>query len=170
MEKEDRREKKPKVGLWDFTGVLYSVSFIKKEESDNLRDYTEAIDEIIYNVCIKLELDSIVLALDEGKTFRHKLNPNYKANRPSLYVKFLSDLKHYVKEKYSALTIPQWEADDIVSYLAEIYREENVYEPIIIGTDKDLLQIEGTHYNPKTAITEHVDKKKAELNVFLAQF
>lgn len=95
--------------------------------------------------------DPIFVLSCDGPTFRHVLNPLYKANRvgkrkPLIY----KALRDRAMETYRCHLIPLMEADDVLGILATTY----LYHPSIIVTiDKDLKGIPGLHYNP-----DHPDK------------
>jgi DNA polymerase I len=87
----------------------------------------------------------LAVVLDAGgKTFRHEIYPEYKANRPpapeELKVQF-----PLVKEAVEALALPLivregFEADDVIGTLATL-AAENGYDVVIISGDKDLMQL-----------------------------
>ena len=85
------------------------------------------------------------MALDsKGKTFRHELFPQYKANR----AKTPEDLHAQVDQIRSimdAIKMPSFaqvgmEADDIIATLAKNAERDGV-ETVMITADKDLLQL-----------------------------
>lgn len=151
-----------KIAFWDFSGVLYAISHLNSEY-DDFTYYTQTINEWIKGTLQEVNTQEFILFLDEGKTFRHKKYPDYKANRKPMYLKFLNDLKHYVKEKYKAVVVEGLEADDLVLYANNVFPD---YEYVVIGTDKDLLQKEGIFFNPKTKHLEYLTKEEAALNLF----
>ncbi|MDR1466227.1 MAG: DNA polymerase I [Treponema sp.] len=104
----------------------------------------------------------LIIAFDSrGKTFRHKLYADYKANRN----KAPEDLHNQVpliEELLSALGIPMvyaegFEADDIIASLAERCKQEK-RECYILSSDKDLLQLVGDgvyELRPSKDLTEN---------------
>jgi DNA polymerase-1 len=79
-----------------------------------------------------------------GKTFRHDLYPEYKANRPpppdDLIHQF--ELVRAATRAFGLLTIesPGFEADDIIATLARQGEQEG-FDVIIVSSDKDMLQL-----------------------------
>lgn len=88
--------------------------------------------------------DYAIVALDAGKTFRHDLFADYKANRDETP----EDLKHQVARVIQfvhTLGIPTverdgYEADDVIGSLSRTYVESG-YDVIIVTGDSDLLQL-----------------------------
>jgi DNA polymerase-1 len=88
----------------------------------------------------------VVVFDSKGKTFRHELYPDYKANR-SKAPEDLHAQVPLIKELLSALGIPVthasgFEADDIIASLAGKCKQEE-RECYILSGDKDLLQLVG---------------------------
>lgn len=89
--------------------------------------------------------DYVAVALDSrGKTFRHELFPEYKANRDKApqdlheQVPMITDILSASKIKFFA--IPGMEADDIIATLARGFFDYGIHTVMVTG-DKDLLQL-----------------------------
>ena len=100
---------------------------------------------ILYKVQDDIKPDCTIAAFDAGgKTFRHELLPEYKANREKLeddfrtQLKILQEILNYSGHKVIARE--GIEADDIIASLAKLAKNEN-YEVVILTADKDLLQL-----------------------------
>ena len=94
------------------------------------------------------EPQNIICILDsKGKSFRHEIDQNYKANRPPMP----EDLKKQIKiltELIPLLGLPCWkkvgyEADDIIAQTARNFRGQKDTEILIYSSDKDLMQLIG---------------------------
>lgn len=89
----------------------------------------------------------LVVVFDSvGKTFRHELYVDYKANRHKAPEELHSQVS-LIRELLSALGVPMayaegFEADDIIASFAERCRREG-RECYILSSDKDLLQLVG---------------------------
>lgn len=169
-----------KIALIDADGLLYHSSKTTLEES------ITSIDERIENIIEKTNCDFYALFLSDKITFRHKICPEYKANRRKYKSRllWLKTLKAYLIEKYNAYTMDNAEADDLVAYfhynklgvignkdvgihidtipnIKGVEMEDIKYEEaevIICSTDKDLLSgIAGKHFN-YTYYLEEEDK------------
>ena len=89
--------------------------------------------------------DYIVCAFDsKGKTFRHELYENYKANRPEMPEELQLQLPHLwgILEKMNMSVIKKvgYEADDIIGTLADQAQGNNLISYIVSG-DKDFMQL-----------------------------
>ncbi len=99
----------------------------------------------IYSLKSELGSDYILFALDaKGKTFRHEIDPNYKATRPEapqdlkkqlpVAISWIENMgfKCYFKEGY--------EADDVIAS-AVSFAKKNDIKVRIVSHDKDLYQL-----------------------------
>lgn len=122
-----------------------SLCYICSKET--IQESIDNIDSILVDIINRVNADWFVLFLSEGKYFRHNVDKNYKAHRPTTSVLLWTrTLKAYLKEKYSAFAFKYVEADDLVAYFAGKYPES-----IVCSADKDVLnQIQGKHYNYRT--------------------
>jgi DNA polymerase-1 len=91
----------------------------------------------------------IVVIFDaKGKTFRHKLYPEYKAHRPPMPDELVSQIK-YLHEIIVAMGLPLLaiegvDADDVIGTLAKQATEHQI-DTIISTCDKDLAQLVNDH-------------------------
>lgn len=90
--------------------------------------------------------DAAVVCCDVGRTWRHELYPQYKANRPPRDAAAYDQLRR-VREQLEADGIPVvsadgFEADDVIASLAAKAPAAG-YEVTIVSGDKDLCQLVG---------------------------
>jgi DNA polymerase I len=91
--------------------------------------------------------DHLVIAFDAGgPNFRHRIYPQYKANRPPPPEDLIAQIPR-IRELVDAFRIPQLvitevEADDVLATLTRLGLEAG-YEVEIITGDKDLMQLVG---------------------------
>lgn len=130
-----------KGALIDADSLCY---FCSKE---TIQESIDNIDSMIKDIINKVNADWFVLFLSEGKYFRHKVDENYKAQRPTTSnLLWIRTLKAYLKEKYSGYVFHGVEADDLVAFFSRKYPNSTV-----CSADKDVLkQIEGKNYNYRT--------------------
>jgi DNA polymerase-1 len=89
------------------------------------------------------------VAFDErGPTFRHDMDPTYKAHRPSMPDELAVQVP-YIHRLVEALDIPKlsltgYEADDILGTLARRFEAEG-YNVVLVTGDKDLCQLVTDH-------------------------
>ncbi len=100
---------------------------------------------MLIKLLASLDVSHLAVVFDAGsKTFRHDIDPKYKANRPPCP----EDLKPQfpiVREAAESLNLAILEkagveADDIIATLAKKYSKDG-YEVTIVSSDKDLMQL-----------------------------
>ena len=124
------------------TNAIYGVSNMLRKL---LNDYEPRYMAVVFD--------------SKGKTFRHELSENYKANRAQMP----DDLKSQVKPLHAlirAMGIPLIseegvEADDVLGVLA-CYAEREGYDVIIATGDKDMAQL----VNEKITLEDTMSKTK----------
>ncbi len=96
--------------------------------------------------CKSIEPKGVTIAFDTAEpTFRHKADPNYKANRdvaPDIFFQDLDQLEEILKESLnlSICKAPGYEADDVLGTLANDAAEKGWSVRILSG-DRDLFQL-----------------------------
>ena len=96
--------------------------------------------------CKSIEPKGVTIAFDTPEpTFRHKEDPNYKANRdvaPDIFFQDLDQLEEILKESLnlSICKAPGYEADDVLGTLANDAAEKGWSVRILSG-DRDLFQL-----------------------------
>ena len=96
--------------------------------------------------CKSIEPKGVTIAFDTAEpTFRHKEDPNYKANRdvaPDIFFQDLDQLEEILKESLnlSICKAPGYEADDVLGTLANDAAEKGWSVRILSG-DRDLFQL-----------------------------
>ncbi len=109
------------------TGLLTGfINFIHKLQNEHSTDY-------------------ILFALDsEGKTFRSKIYPEYKANRPSPPSELIEQLPIAIewinKMGFANISVDGFEADDVIASVVK-HTEVKDIECKIVSSDKDLYQL-----------------------------
>lgn len=91
------------------------------------------------------DIDYLAVAMDEkGPTFRHKMFPQYKANREKapedLHAQVPLIRKTLEKMNIKVLSAPGYEADDLIASLSRVATEKGIRTIMFTG-DKDLLQL-----------------------------
>src|SRR5690606_22744318 len=85
--------------------------------------------------------------IDGDGNFRQKIATirPYKALRGERPI-FYHELREYLRSQWDAMLVHDQETDDAISIAA--HAASPIATPVIVGVDKDLLQIPGIHYNP----------------------
>ena len=153
-----------KITAWDADFIPFFVCHNKKDSGileKTLDDCIRICDELIHNVNKATKADTFVGFITRGKCFRYSVYPEYKANRKyDALPKYLNDVRAYMIDKYGFVGAEGYEADDLV--LSYKKRFDNV---TIVSPDKDILKLEGKHYNPR--LNKFITTtKKEELEYF----
>jgi DNA polymerase-1 len=80
------------------------------------------------------------LYLSGDTNFRKQVNPEYKANRKEEKPVHLNAVKDFLVREWNASTTQGYEADDALGF-------NQTANTVICTIDKDLLMVEGNHYN-----------------------
>ncbi len=141
-------KKKPLLVLVDGSSYLYRAFHALPNLANSAGQPTGAIYGVI-NMVRKLLADHepqyVGIVFDaKGKTFRHELYEDYKANRPPMPEELRSQVS-YLHELIQALGVPLIsiegvEADDVIATLAKHARKSGLRTLVSTG-DKDLAQI-----------------------------
>lgn len=145
-----------RIGCWDADFIPFYVCHNKRYESGviekTLEDCIKGCDSLLNNINKSIKADSFVGFITKGKCFRYKIYPEYKGNRKyDNMPKYMNEVRTYMVEKYGFIGVEGLEADDLVVSYKKLNKDDEV---IIVSPDKDLLNLEGTNYNPKK--NEHV--------------
>jgi len=127
----------------------------------------------IDNLIKELKPDFLVVAMDsKGKTFRHEIYPDYKANRkeaPDDLLKQIPIIKEYLKIKQiDTIELPGYEGDDII-YFYKKESEISKNEVVIFTADKDMFQLvddNTTIFHPKLKKLLNADGIKEHFGLF----
>ncbi len=140
---------KPKLILIDGTAIIYRTyyAFIKNPLINSKGQNTSAIFGTV-NTFLKLldtfDTNNIVISFDlREKTFRHKLDENYKANRPEMPEDLVGQIQP-IRDFFDTVGLTTctkvgFEADDVLATIAERCRDD--YEIVLVTGDKDYAQL-----------------------------
>ena len=146
-----------------------SIYFRAVMKCDKEYDIRKSIKETM-NVIRRETMCNDPLVAVKGKgNFRKDLYPAYKAHRKPLEDEIRERLAYshnYMVEEYGAIMADNMEADDLVCIWAYECMSDNI-PYVIVGIDKDLLQIPGEHYNFAKGIHTNVDTDHANYNLML---
>ena len=128
-------------------------------DKPTLEEAIYGVDQRITTMLTQCNTSNYVGFLTEKRCFRYGVDPNYKGNRkgkdkpPVFYA-----LREYLKQHYGFWSVPELEADDLVSY----YSYTDNRSTIICSPDKDVLyQCVGMHYNYQRAEFLHTTPDEA---------
>jgi 5'-3' exonuclease len=138
---------KNRIAVWDADFIPFYVCHNKDNSiPKTLEDCITDCDTLIKNINASIGCTSFLGFLTKGKCFRYSIYPAYKGNRKydSLPL-YLNEVKDHLEKEYGFIPVPYYEADDLVLS----YKNQSEDECIIVSPDKDILNLEGTHYNPR---------------------
>lgn len=151
---------KQKTAVIDADSMIFIVTHCKKKwnkdetpvlddlgeqviEIKSLQDCKDEMDKLVYGMLAKTGATDYVMYLTVGKGFRYTLYPEYKGNRKSgEKPKWFDEVKEYLITNYGACYNMNLEADDLVNIT-----KNQVDNSFICAIDKDLLSLEGRHFN-----------------------
>jgi|SRR6218665_6880 len=153
-----------KIAVIDGDSICYICSRDTIEESiSNAKD-------LMNNIMVRTGSTHYYLFLSDGKYFRHKVNSEYKANRPTSSLKFLKTLKAFLKEEYGGIAYEGLESDDLSAHVMNNSRIESTTDYNVsylnCSPDKDVIkQVWGNWYNYRS--NQSGTTTKEEANKFL---
>ena len=149
-------------------GKFIDVDKVKIVENEDKA--LAALDGVMKSIISKTKATEIIVYLSEGKNFRHDLmahlpeEKQYKANRRDTVKPIYYNLmRKTLAEKYSALYIKGFEADDALGIIHTNFNARKITS-VICTIDKDLQTIPGFHYNPTKKEFVYIDELKAKRN------
>jgi hypothetical protein len=165
-----------KVAVIDADSIIYATAVDKKQTDEQIEQYGNQIERSLDDVINEFNIyfTNILInsgciyyvALLTGGSHRYSLYPEYKANRKKLEKpKHLKELINYCIDNWNFTKIEGFEADDLVNVANNYFKNERI-STVLVHTDKDLNQIEGTHYNYKINEFYEVDSSEASYNLW----
>ena len=140
---------RPTAYLVDGSAYVYRAFFaIRQELSNSAGIPTNAVfgfKNMLQKLMRQEQPDYLAVVFDErGPTFRHEVDPTYKANRKPMPDELAVQLP-YIHRLVEALNIPKlslqgYEADDLIGTLARRYVEQGC-DVVVVSGDKDLCQL-----------------------------
>lgn len=140
---------RPIAYLVDGSAYVYRAFYaIRQELSNSAGIPTNAVfgfKNMLQKLMRQEQPDYLAVVFDErGPTFRHEVDPTYKANRKPMPDELAVQLP-YIHRLVEALNIPKlslqgYEADDLIGTLARRYVEQGC-DVVVVSGDKDLCQL-----------------------------
>ena len=131
---------------------------------DHFEGACEAIvDSTLKDIATDTNISNMRIYISGQSNFRYdiaKTKP-YKGNRATMVrPQYLEATKQYLVDKYGAVRVDGYEADDAIA------TDMTINEAIHCGIDKDMLQIAGNHYNYVKKEWQEVTPEQAELTLY----
>jgi len=139
---------RPRLFLIDGSSYIFRAFFALPPLSNSMGLPTNAIFgflNILLRFLKQYRPEYIAVALDAGReTFRHKIFPEYKGNRPEPPAALIPQFP-YFRRVLDCLNLPLlelagYEADDIIATLCATMCDEEC-DVVVVSSDKDLMQL-----------------------------
>lgn len=164
-----------RTALIDADSLIYLVAWnfrdLDQEEFHNSDEEVaprvkETTDMMIKEILQQVQADQYLGAMGHPflrcfRTTVARYSP-YKAGRGAdhpVVAKWKPVIKEHMKDDWGFIYIPELEADDVISLVAEELGGDNY---IVCSPDKDLLQIPGAHYDYKKTDFQDVTREQSE--------
>ncbi len=153
---------RPLTTIIDGDSIPYIVAWKYNDNDPNdLERVLDTTDKFVENILNSTGAHHYVGFLGSGRTFRHELDPEYKAKRPSSTQSYLTwggVIKAHLRDKWGFVPVKDLEADDAVAIMQYHLGFEN---STIAHNDKDLGQVPGNHFNIASKKREYVEELEA---------
>jgi hypothetical protein len=151
------------IAIIDSDSLTYAVGFSSNDIDEALA--VSRLEATMIELCMEVECDEYEGYLTGTGNFRYELAKTapYKGNRISEKPIHLQALRNHLVESWGFVIVDGIEADDIVATRGTELKDEC----IIVGIDKDLLQIPGWHYNYRKHTKQYVDEFTGWYNFYL---
>lgn len=151
--------------VWFDADTMIYLAALKMEQYDLPIECAEDLMLDMYNRFVLriseecwLDEPIIISCFSDSFTFRNQLTDTYKSNRKGKWKpNYLRTLRNAFDKNNIAVFEPNYEADDVVSILHTRYPGH-----ILASGDKDLNQLPGRHYCPRTYKPFSVSVSEAE--------
>ena len=133
------------LAIIDADSLYFRICYKTKSK----KEIRKNIELILSEIERETFMSDMKIAVKGRGNWRKEYYPEYKKNRKELEPDLKEALNYahnHLVKKYGAIQADGMEADDLVSIWAYEAREMEI-PYIIVGIDKDLLQIPGNHYN-----------------------
>lgn len=154
------------LALVDADSIYFRAAMSSPGDKENIR---RVISNKMVEIDDHLLYPTFKVAVKGEGNFRKNVYPEYKKNRKELDSRLKADLKYgleFMVGEYGAIKADGMEADDLVSIWAHSAMKERV-EYVVVGIDKDLLQIPGRHLNFRYMTDTRVSSREAQYNLAL---
>lgn len=153
-----------KIAIIDLDSILFAASWGKKIWDPQLGDWSrddkgrliyldkteeeigDSINTLLHEILQDSEATGYINFVKGYKTgsHRYQAKSDYKSNRPKESPKWWGFARQFVIDNWEAVSVDNIEVDDAVNIT-----RLNIPNSFMVAVDKDLLNLEGTHYNWK---------------------
>lgn len=136
--------------------IIYKTAFVLERDYGLLSQAESLIKDLLKHYLDFTGATSYIGYLGGESNFRHEVANrrvdgytvvNYKSNRGTKPI-FAQDIKQILQERFDFHVVDNLEADDACA-ITQTYFLKNLLSCAILSTDKDLLQVQGVHFQVK---------------------
>jgi len=114
----------------------------------------------------EVEATSYIAYIGGQGNFRKDICPDYKAHRKEMTLPlYLNEIKEYMICELGAKVTDGYEADDAIGIEHQRCMDGGI-DCVVVSIDKDLLQLEGNHYNFVRSEKIEITKLEAAYNLY----
>lgn len=152
-----------RVAVIDADPIAYICS------KDTLQESLDNVDDLISNALNMTHCSHYYMFLSDSPYFRHTINKEYKGNRPLSDLKYLKEIKKYLKDKYGGISYDGLEADDLNAYVMSTVTVNCPHFTFInMSIDKDVTKsVWGKWFNFSKNESGETTKKEAAIFIFM---
>jgi len=135
-----------------------------KHEGGDVEELHETIDVMFEHLFHVTKCENYIGFLTGKGNFRKEIAKTkpYKGNRKDMVIpEHLDNARDYLVEQWNCYVVNGLEADDALGIC-----QTKMEKTIICSIDKDLLQIEGLHYNWNNGTIKNVSREEAWLKLY----
>jgi len=135
---------------------------------DTLEESLLGVDSLIANALNVSRCDAYYMFLSDSPYFRHEVNKEYKAKRPTSKLLYLKEIKEYLKSNFGGVSYPGLEADDLNAYVMIQANKTPSNTYINMSIDKDVLKsVWGKWFNFKKFESGETSRQDATRFIFI---
>lgn len=149
------------LGIVDFDSPIYRCAAVHEDDDEGLDDAKLTLLSFVqHNIVDPTRCAEYLFVVTGPDNFRHELaiSKPYKGQRASEKPQHYMGLLEWAIERFNCMISEGVEADDLVINCQQKYQGSSV----LIGMDKDNLQITGWHHNYVSGVSKHVTPFQAQ--------
>ena len=123
------------------------------------QDVAAGIESAVDLYLGECEANDVIMAFSSYENFRKDILPEYKGNRGASKPIGYLWAREFCDKQYNTMEVKGIEADDILGILST---QKGPHNAIVVSEDKDLRQIPGRLFNPRTLQLDTIDVEEGD--------
>jgi 5'-3' exonuclease len=143
------------VVLIDLSSLAHPIWHVTQSDPDPNKSSQQMVARVL---ALASGHPKVIVCCDSGRSFRHELSPEYKANRPEreapLHHQIALAVEQLQREGFPVWSVKGFEADDVIASAAVKLTGADAppdQAVVIVSADKDLLQLVGPRVRAMSA-------------------